>query len=54
MGWRISLYKANKENPIKIEYAEGSKYPDIEINGEQIAYDTATDAWCYLKDNNYV
>lgn len=52
MGWRVSLYKANKENPIKIEYAEGSKYPDVEINGEQIAYDTATDAWCYLKDNN--
>ena len=52
MGWRVSLYKANKENPIKIEYTEDSKYPDIEINGEQIAYDMATDAWCYLKEHN--
>lgn len=52
MGWRVSLYKANKENPLKIEYEEGNKYPHVEINGERIAYDTATNAWCYLKDNN--
>ncbi len=52
MGWRVSLYKADKETPIKIEYNEDSKYPNIEINGEEITYDTATDVWCYLKENS--
>jgi hypothetical protein len=52
MGWRVSLYKADKETPLNIEYTEGCKYPEVNINGEQIAYDCATDAWCYLKDNN--
>ena len=52
MGWRVSLYKADKETPVKIEYAEGEKYPEVNINGEQIAYDCATDAWCYLKKNS--
>ena len=52
MGWRVSLYKADKDMPVKIEYIDGEKYPNVEINGEQIAYDTATDAWCYLKEHN--
>lgn len=52
MGWRVSLYKADKNEPVKIEYTEGEKYPEVNINGEQIIYDCATDAWCYLKQNS--
>ena len=52
MGWRVSLYKADKETPINIIYEEDEKYPFVKINGEQITYDTATDAWCYLKNKN--
>jgi hypothetical protein len=52
MGWRVSLYKADKNEPVKIEYSEGEKYPEVNINGEQIIYDCATDVWCYLKQNS--
>lgn len=52
MGWRVSLYKANKEKPLTINYNDGDKYPLISINGQLIVSDTATDVWCHLKDTN--
>ena len=54
MGWRVSFYRADKENPVivKQEVDDGETYNDITINGEQIMYDQGTDVWCELSHNN--
>ena len=56
MGWRVSLYKADKENPVTIEHIVDKynkmEYDTAEINGEQLMYDQGTDVWIDLKHNN--
>ena len=56
MGWRVSLYKADKENPVTIEHIVDKynkmEYDTAEINGEQLMYDQGTDVWLDLKHNN--
>lgn len=54
MGWRVSFYRADKENPVivKQDVYDGETYNDITINGEQIMYDQGTDVWCELSHNN--
>lgn len=54
MGWRVSFYRADKDNPVivKQEVDDGETYNDITINGEQIMYDQATDIWCELSYRN--
>ena len=56
MGWRVSLYKADKENPVTIEHIVDKynkmEYDTAEINGEQLMYDQGTDIWLDLKHNN--
>ena len=54
MGWRVSFYKADKNNPVivKQEVDDGETYNDITINGEEIMYDQATDVWCELSHGN--
>ena len=52
MSWRVSFYEAEKNNPVTIETDNDNNYSYVsEINGDCIAYDTATDLWCVLKDN---
>lgn len=51
MGWRVSIYKADKNNPISINVDEYG-YESADINGERIAYDCGTDTWCTLKHSN--
>lgn len=51
MGWRVSIYKADKNNPITINVDEYG-YENAHINGERIAYDCGTDTWCLLKHSN--
>lgn len=52
MGWRVSWYKADKENPVTITRDDGDQYDSVTINGEQILYDHGTDVWCDLSFNN--
>lgn len=49
MGWRVSWYKADKEKPLNITFEKEYQYPNIEINGICLLYDSATDIWCHLK-----
>lgn len=52
MGWRVSLYQADKETPVIIEEIIGEdEYEIAKINGEEIMYDQATDVWLELKSN---
>ena len=51
MGWRVSIYKADKNNPVSINVDEYG-YESADINGERIAYDCGTDTWCMLKHSN--
>ena len=48
MGWRIDFYKANENEPL-ILTTEEDGYVSINVNGEIILDDTATDVWCELK-----
>lgn len=51
MGWRVSFFKADKENPIiqkKDDFYDS--YTD-EINGVRIFYDFGTDSWIDLQSN---
>ena len=43
MGWRVSWYKADKENPILLKQEED--YLDIIINGELLLNDQGTNVW---------
>lgn len=55
MGWRVSFYRANKENPVTIEHiVDGEmKYDTATINDEkEVLYDQGTDIWIELKTNN--
>ena len=52
MGWRVSFYRADKENPIIIEHDDNDDYDVVKINGEQIMYDQGTDVWCELSHSN--
>lgn len=36
MGWRVSWYQANKENPITVKYDEVEGYDMVTINGKLI------------------
>lgn len=50
MGWRVSWYKADKQQPLIITKREDG-YEEVEINGTPIYYDQGTDAWIDLKNN---
>lgn len=52
MGWRVSWYKADKENPITVKYDEVEGYDMVTINGKRIMYDQGTDVWCDLSLKN--
>jgi hypothetical protein len=55
MGWRVSFYRANKENPVTVEHiVDGEmKYDTATINDEkEVLYDQGTDIWIELKTNN--
>ena len=51
MGWRVSWYKANKEQPLKITINEDG-YEDIDINGVMILNNSGTEFWQELRYNN--
>lgn len=50
MGFRINFYKANRNEPLIFEKEEDNSV-NIEINGERILDDTATEVWRELKQN---
>ena len=55
MGWRVSFYRANKENPVTIEHiVDGEmEYDTATINDKkEVLYDQGTDIWIELKTNN--
>lgn len=49
MGWRVSYYKANKEQPLNFHNEAGEKYPVFDVNGTKILYDQGTDIYLELK-----
>lgn len=53
MGWRVSWYKADKNEPLKMVNDDGYEYP--EINGECVANNQGTEFWQDLKysDDNF-
>ena len=52
MGWRVSWYRADNENPIKTKFIENEGYEVAEINGELVLSDQGTDIWKELLYNN--
>ena len=56
MGWRVSWYQADKENPVTVEQIDdewsGKTYETGKINGEMIMNNQGTDMWIDLKSNN--
>ena len=54
MGWRVSWYRADKNEPITIKHCNenGEKYCDFKINGECVSSNNGTDFWLDLKSNN--
>ena len=48
MGWRVSWYKADKENPLLLKQEED--YLDIIINGELLLNDQGTNVWLKNKE----
>ena len=54
MGWRVSYYKADKNEPIKITHdiENGYEWDEIEINGEEVANSQGTEFWLELKLND--
>ena len=56
MGWRVSWYKADKENPVTVELIEdewnGKTFETATINGEMIMNNQGTEMWSNLKLNN--
>ena len=50
MGWRVSWYKADKNEPLNITVDEDG-YEEIDINGEQVANNNGTEFWIELKRN---
>lgn len=54
MGWRVSWYKADKNEPIKFiteDYGDGETYTYPEVNGECVANNQGTEFWLKLKDD---
>jgi hypothetical protein len=52
MSWRVSFFKADKKNPVMLlKNPDDDNVYDYKVMGECISYDTATDLWCLLKDN---
>ena len=45
MSWRVSFYKANKEQPLIIKPADEDEYEDVDINGEEIINNEGTRVW---------
>lgn len=51
MGWRVSWYKADKNEPLKITIDEDG-YEDIDINGVMVSNNNGTEFWQELKYKN--
>lgn len=51
MGWRVSWYKADKNEPLKITIDENG-YEDIDINGVMVSNNNGTEFWQELKCKN--
>ena len=51
MGWRVSWYKADKNEPLKITIDEDG-YENIDINGVMVANNNGTEFWQELKYKN--
>ena len=51
MGWRVSWYKADKNEPLKITVEEDG-YEYAEVNGVMILNNSGTKFWQELKYNN--
>ena len=54
MGWRVSYYKADKNEPLKITKCNDGSH-EVEINGEMVANNQGTEFWQELKwkDDNF-
>ena len=50
MGWRVSWYKADKNEPLILTTEDGWTWP--EINGELVAGNQGTECWQDLKYND--
>ena len=51
MGWRVSWYKADKNEPLKITIDENG-YEDVDINGVMVLNNNGTEFWQELKCKN--
>lgn len=55
MGWRVSWYKADKNQPLLIKHHAKEEYGDewdeIDINGECLINNSGTEFWIDLKHN---
>ena len=52
MGWRVSWYKADKDEPLKFRApTELEPYVDVEINGTCVASNQGTEFWTNLKQD---
>lgn len=52
MGWRVSWYRADKEEPLKViteDCGDGETYTYAEINGVCVANNQGTEFWQQLK-----
>ena len=45
MSWRVSFYRANKEQPLIIKQTDEDDYEDVDINGEEIINNEGTQVW---------
>ena len=45
MSWRVSFYRANKEQPLIIKQTDEDGYEDVDINGEEIINNEGTQVW---------
>lgn len=55
MGWRVSWYQADKNNPVDVEEideGDGVLYSTGKINGKQVMFNQGTDIWNELKTKN--
>lgn len=54
MGWRVSWYRADKDEPVKFTNCNknGHYYVDWEINSECVSNNSGTEFWKDLKNNN--
>lgn len=50
MGWRVSYYKADKNEPLIFTNEEDGSV-DVKINGEAVANNQGTEFWLQLKKN---